>query len=144
MTVPKATDSPTSVPEEARRNARYHDGFARSTFRTGREWPGSPQSFVSFGCRLPPARPETQAWQAVFAQALRNTLDEIARRRTGISYGFKSSYDQFRGGATQLMAGALVANDSLATMVGEISTLVGQLGEGRWAYPDPTATQEVS
>jgi hypothetical protein len=37
MTVPKTTDSPTSVPEEPRRNARYHNGFARSTFRTGRQ-----------------------------------------------------------------------------------------------------------
>jgi hypothetical protein len=37
IAVPKTTDSPTSVPEDPRRNARYHNDFARSTFRTGRQ-----------------------------------------------------------------------------------------------------------
>jgi predicted Zn-dependent peptidase len=107
-------------------------------------WPTSHQSLVSFGCRLPSATVETVAWQDLFAQAIGNALDRVVRERLGASYGFTSRHEVFRGGATKVVASALIANDTLALVVKEVQDLIVEMGKGRWPQMFKATTQEAS
>jgi zinc protease len=98
-------------------------------------WPGAPQVQVAFGCRVPAVTAATVARQDLLAQAIRDTLDQNLRRRLGATYGFAARQTTFRGGTSQILVTALVANAALPDTLAEIDTLNQNLGQGMWPRP---------
>ena len=102
------------------------------------QWPGAAQAYVSLGCRMPPATVDTRAWQDLFAQVVGHALDRVLRRQMGITYGFTAQHEEHRGGASEVVAHAMVSAGALRELVKAIEQLIAGLGKGDWPTGDPT------
>ena len=104
--------------------------------------PGATQTWVAWGCPLPPADAAIEARYDVMAELASKRLYHQVRTALGASYGLHGHGPVHEGGAAHLEVQGAVENAQLVPALAAVRQMLRELSEGKWRPAELEAARQ--